>query len=215
MLNFDLAPMHELASRELLAEWAHGGGGMAAITGSKAKNLNPLVHEGRGDRTLSLGWWWLWPDKHGPARFTAFNARVERLAQSAVWRPAFQRRALLPANWYVEKKVRFEQPDATEFGIAAIVNPVTLPDGSELLSYAMVTRAAVGAAATTHPRMPLAPPRSAYDAWLDPQRTGDDGFAAWANGESEEISRVMVPVASPGGGQVKRAAESVTPPLWT
>jgi len=91
----------------------------------------------------------------------------------------------------VEKKVRFSLPEDELFGIAALTSTVTLPDGTERLSYSMVTRDAVGEAADTWPRMPLVLPREMHDEWLDPARPGDAELVAQARLASDGISREL------------------------
>lgn len=141
-----------------------------------------------------LGYWWIWPDGRGPAEFDAFNSKVERLAESPAWRTPFQHRALSPATWYREKGTDFELPGGEAFGIATITRTVRLPDGSELVTTSLVTRAAAGEAAATWHRMPLILPRDAHDRWLDPTETGDDELARWALRESEGVSRAVTRV---------------------
>ncbi|QIM16331.1 SOS response-associated peptidase [Leucobacter insecticola] len=186
-LTFDLPPMHEPESRELLARWAREQAGTAKITGRHARNLNPMIREVQGERSLDLGWWWLHVGG-APAPFSAFNSRADALAQK--WREPFQRRAILPANWYIEKGRSFSLPRGEMFGIAAIVTPVETATG-QLLSYSMVTREAVGEASEVHHRMPLVLPRDFHDAWLDPGRAGNTELASTAVYSSEQISRAF------------------------
>src|SRR5690606_12703333 len=140
------------------------------------RNLNPIVRASAHGLDLAFAWWWLWPNNNGPAAFSAFNARDDKLTGRA-WSRPFQRRALIPASWYVEKGVRFEHPSGGTFGIAAITNTVTEADGTELVTYAMVTREAVGRASQTWNRMPLILPPERHDEWLDADRKGDNTLA--------------------------------------
>lgn len=179
-----LPPLDSAESAQLLAEWAGAGGGRARITGRIARNLNPLIHAPEGRRELTLAWWWLHVGGR-PAEFSAFNSRDDRLLRS--WRAPFQRRALLPASWYVEKGQTFGLPGGEVFGIAAITSTFADPEGGQLVSYSMVTRAAVAAAAEVHPRMPLILPSEMHDAWLDPARAGDAELVAEAQLASEAI----------------------------
>lgn len=191
--------------RALLEAWVAERGGRARITGSKARNLNPLIRAGDGERELALAWWWLHVGG-APAKFTAFNARSDRLLSS--WHGPFQHRALLPASWYVEKGVRFALPGGEEFGMAAVTAPVAASDtgaagDTGLDSYALVTRAALGGAAEIHDRMPLVLPRALHDEWLDPERAGDAELVRKVVSVSEEISRELLgigPDAAEGTG---------------
>ncbi|WP_125099871.1 SOS response-associated peptidase family protein [Leucobacter chromiireducens] len=193
-LSFDLPPMHEPESRARIAEWAREQRSTAKITGRNARNLNPLIHEGFGERRVDLGWWWLHVGG-APAKFSAFNARSDALATK--WREPLQRRAILPAHWYVEKSHTFALPGDELFGIAAIVTPVPQQDGAPLLSYALVTRAAVGEAAEVHDRMPLMLARDTHDAWLDPHRAGDAAFVAGVVAGSTPLAERAAVIARP------------------
>lgn len=184
-----LPPLDERGTLEQLREWQQQRSGSARITGSKAINLNPVIHAHRDERQLELAWWWLWLDNSGPVEFSAFNSRDDKLLRS--WKRPFQSRALLPATWYVEKKNRFHLPDLELFAIAAITHRVERDDGTELLTYSMVTRDAVGEAADTWHRMPLVLPHSLHDEWLSPDRAGDADLVAEALHASDEISREL------------------------
>lgn len=188
----DSAPSRGSDARERFDAWAGEHGGRARITGRIARNLNPLVHELNGERELVLAWWWLHTGG-SPAGYSAFNSRDDRLLQS--WRGPFRRRALLPADWYVEKGRTFALPGGQPFAIAAITAPAPQPDDPALLSYSMVTRGAVGAAAETHPRMPLVLPPEMYGTWLDPARAGDTALIGEALAASDELSRALEPAA--------------------
>lgn len=191
----DLAPLDDEEHRLVLRDWIWRRDGRAEVTRWHADHLNPVILGGPGgDRELVLGYWWIWPDARGPAEFDAFNSQAERLAESPAWREPFQRRALSPASWYREKGKDFELPGGETFGIATITRTVRQPDGSDLVTYSLVTRAAVGEAASTWHRMPLILPREAHDRWLDPDRPGDDELARWAVRASEETSRAVTRV---------------------
>lgn len=192
-LTFDLPPMHEPESRETIRRWAKEYRGTAKITGRHARNLNPLIHMGRGERSLDLGWWWLHV-AGVPAPFSAFNSRDDTLVKK--WREPFQRRAILPANWYIEKGRTFSLPRGEMFGIAAIVTPVET-DAGQFLSYSMVTRASVGEATEVHHRMPLVLPRDAHDAWLDPNRAGEERFIKAAVCASDPFAGEFVAIGDP------------------
>ncbi|WP_449281265.1 SOS response-associated peptidase family protein [Leucobacter sp.] len=174
-----------------IAEWARSRKGSARITGKNALNLNPIIRaDSSGERSLEFAWWWLWLDGSGPVKFSAFNSRDDKLLRS--WKRPFQHRALLPASWYVEKKGRFAL-GGEQFGIAAVTSTVTQDDGTELVTYSMVTRDAPegSEAAEYWPRMPLVLPRDEHDEWLDPARPGDDELVAQVRLASEEISHAL------------------------
>lgn len=192
-LPFDLDPLSEPQHLRLLNEWALQHSGNAKITGRKALNLNPLIHAFAGERSVHLAWWWLWRDGGGPVQFSAFNSREDRLLRS--WRAPFQRRALLPATWYVEKGTQFGLPDGELFAMAAVTSLVH-PEGSDdpLLTYSLVTRSAVGAVSAVHDRMPLVLPKALHDEWLDPQHPGDEELVSRVRFVSEQISEAFVPL---------------------
>ncbi|MFD5599165.1 SOS response-associated peptidase family protein [Leucobacter sp. NPDC058333] len=188
-LPLDMEPLSEPGNLTLLEEWMEQRGGGAKITGKNALNLNPIIRADGDGRRLDLAWWWLWLDGSGPVKFSAFNSRDDKLLRS--WKRPFQHRAILPATWYVEKKGRFHLPHHEGFGIAALTSTVTRDDGTELVTYAMVTRDAVGEAAEYWPRMPLVLPRDMHDEWLDPERAGDAELVAEVQHGSDEISRAL------------------------
>lgn len=181
-------PMSDPANLIRLNEWISERNGSAKITGKNALNLNPIIQaEG-----LTFAWWWLWLDGSGPVKFSAFNSRDDKLMSS--WKTPFQQRALLPATWYVEKKVRFELPTNEVFGIAAVTSTVIdNATGEERVTYSMVTRDAVGEAAEVWHRMPLILPRDLHDEWLNPERPGDADLVTKAQLRSDEVSRAMAP----------------------
>lgn len=190
-----LGPMSEPGDLVLLNEWVEQFGGHAKITGSRAKNLNPVIHELDGTRTVELGWWSIWRDGSGPAGRWAFNSRDDSLIR--YWRAPFQRRALLPASWYDEGRKSWSLPDGSAFAIAAITSTVVEDaTGEERVTYSMVTRSGVGEAASVvssrgDSRMPLVLPATMYDEWLDPARPGDADLVDQVQLASDEISRAM------------------------
>lgn len=190
--EYDLPPLDEKDTRDLLENWIEQRHGTAKITGKRALNLNPLITaDGEGGRQVDLAWWWIHVGGE-PAKFSVFNARDDKLLQSRVWKGPFrQHRAIAPATWYIEKGRRFTQPGGGAFGIASITTMAHRGD-EQMLTYALVTRDAVEAAATVHPRMPLVLPAELHDDWLDPQLAGDGDLLAEALSASQEMSRSMV-----------------------
>lgn len=189
-----IPPLEQPRYAAALEGWRRENPQGARITGRHARNLNPIIHALHGERELTPAWWWLHVGG-APAEYSAFNSRDDKLLRS--WRLPFQRRALLPASWYVEKRRVFELPDGELFAIAAITSPVpgAAPRGAveaPLLSYSMVTRSALAAAATAHHRMPLLLPREFHDEWLDPRRPGDAELVGRALAASDELSRSVV-----------------------
>lgn len=186
-LPWDLPPLDERVVQERIEAWMAERRGVARITGKNARNLNPLVVADVRGRDVEMAWWWIHRGDQ-PAPYSAFNAKGETLTQK--WRFALARRALAPATWYIEKKRRCGLGGEL-FALAAITTTARQADGSELLTYALVTRAAVGAAADVHPRMPLILPREMHDEWLDPDVTADPEMVAAMVTASDEISRAV------------------------
>ncbi len=227
-VGVDGEPFSPLDDRETASEvaawWAEQNGQMK-ITGKHARNLNPIIRSrndhgdngGAANRELVFAWWWIWRNSSGPVKFSAFNSRSDRLLQS--WPREFQRRAIIPASWYVEKGVRFEHPTGNAFGIAAVTSTVTEPDGNELVTYSLVTRASVGEAASVHDRMPLVLPPERHGEWLDSERPGDKDLATaavfWSDEISLEINSTSNPTALPNPTTPpKRPALPNTPTLF-
>lgn len=188
-LPFDLAPLSDPENQVRIDEWIRERDGNAKITGKLALNLNPIIRAGDGGRELLFAWWWLWLDNTGPAKFSAFNSRDDKLVRT--WKKPFQTRALIPATWYIEKAGRFHLPGDEVFGIAALTNTITREDGTKLTTYSMVTRDAVGKAAEYWPRMPLVLPRNMHNEWLDPARPGDASLVTEIQLGSDEISHEL------------------------
>ncbi len=140
---FDLPPMDERENRRLLEQWMDERGSTVKITGAKARNLNPLITADEdGHRELGLAWWWIHVGG-ALAKFSAFNARDDKLLSSRVWKGPFKsHRALAPANWYIEKGKRFALPGGESFDIASITTTAQT-DAGDMLTYALVTRDAV------------------------------------------------------------------------
>lgn len=201
----DLEPLDTRESTVLLEEWMRDWGGKANTTRARkdgSVNLNPVIHVDHGARVLELAWWWFHVGGQ-PARFTAFNSRDDTLTTK--WRAGFQHRALLPATWYNEGGKRWALPGGEPFAIAAILSSRTLPDGGTGLAYSMVTRTGIGEASTVvsargDSRMPLVLPRELHDAWLDPERAGDDDLVKRIQAASTEISLAMTAGSSATAG---------------
>ena len=67
----------------------------AKITGAQAQNFNPPITDDGSHRELEFAWWWLHLGNK-PAKFTAFNSRVEALTSR--WKTGLKRRGLGPAT---------------------------------------------------------------------------------------------------------------------
>ncbi len=115
----------------------------------------------------------------------AFNARSESASTKPMFRDAVrERRALVPADgwfeWHREgeaKTPHFVHGDAP-ISFAGLYAWWKQPDGSWLLSTAILTTAATGALADIHERMPLVVSTEMRDAWLDPTEDGEAALEA-------------------------------------
>jgi putative SOS response-associated peptidase YedK len=169
----DLPALSEKEDYGRLVAWMAAQDGRAEITGRRALNLNPLIVQRGQAHRIELGWWSLWVGGRLQKGHSTFNARDDKLLSSPWWRGPFATsRALWPATWYVEKGRRFELPGGAVFTMAALYNVTTIND-TPTITYTMVTRSAIGDAATVNPRMPLIVPAGMHDAWLDPAHRGD------------------------------------------
>ncbi|MFU8816429.1 MAG: SOS response-associated peptidase [Pseudomonadales bacterium] len=143
----------------------------------------------RGDPQLVPMRWWLTPSwaKEPGTRYSMFNARSEGVAQSRAFREPFRkRRCAVPVSGFYEwasaepprpgKRPFYLRPlEQSGLLIAGIWDCWRDPDdGSELLSFAILTTAAHPAIDFVHNRQPVM--LSAVDAqcWLDPAMAGDD-----------------------------------------
>jgi putative SOS response-associated peptidase YedK len=132
-----------------------------------------------------IPFWW---KEAKPPRLT-FNARSEEAATKPMWRhPAARARCLVPAlGWYEWKEVerldpatgevtKAKQPyflhwqDAPLIAFAGLMSHRTVDDHSEF-SCSILTRDAVGSAATIHSRMPIVLANDTQGKWLDPALT--------------------------------------------
>lgn len=176
-LHDAFAVMDERGSVAAVEDWlATWGTEPVKPTGTRARNLNPIVRErlrdGERRRSIELGWWKLWIGG-APARFPAINARVEGILESGAWRGPFEkRRVLVPATSYFEKGHRFTLDEGL-FAFAGLSNVTKDAAGEWVISYAIITEPAAPHIAEIHDRMPLILPRSLWDEWLDPSRPGD------------------------------------------
>jgi putative SOS response-associated peptidase YedK len=133
------------------------------------------VSRERGARVLEVGRWGLLPhwarDRKAAARM--INARAETVATAPAYARAFAtRRALVPADGWYEwrrpdgggKQPYFMTPrDGSVLGFAGLWSRWG-PD--RLLTFSIVTTAAVGELGTVHDRMPLLLERGRWQSWL-------------------------------------------------
>jgi putative SOS response-associated peptidase YedK len=116
----------------------------------------------------------------------AINARAETVNEKPTFRNPFRRsRCLVPATGYYEwaselGEYRPRQPiyvsreDNHLLFFSAIFDVWISPDGQVKRTVSILTRAAVGALAKFHSRMPMFLSREKWDSWLDPSIRDSD-----------------------------------------
>lgn len=140
----------------------------------------------RTERSIRIMRWGLVPKwaKDPSIGNRMINARSETVRGSAPFRTAIKYyRCLLPADgWYEWKhEAGSKQPyfmtsnDGASLALAGIWatwrDPLSGPDALPLVSFSVLTTAAVEPLIDIHERMPLVLPASAWSRWLDPDVT--------------------------------------------
>ncbi len=136
-----------------------------------------------GRRLAGLFRWGFVPvfRKDDPAARPMHNARCETVLTLPSFRAAARyRRCIVPAQGYYEwrkdpggRKTRFflRVPGTPVLALAGIYERTVTAAGEVRDTVAILTREALGVAASVHPRMPLCIPTQSMEAWLDPGRT--------------------------------------------
>ncbi|HEY8472847.1 MAG TPA: SOS response-associated peptidase [Natronosporangium sp.] len=137
----------------------------------------PVVRTSRsaGTRVLSTGRWGLLPhwarDRKQAARM--INARAETVATAPAFAPSFaSRRALVPIDGWYEwrrltgggKQAYFMTP--ADGSVLALAGLWSRWGAEGLLTFTIVTTAALGELTTVHDRMPLVLPPERWQEWL-------------------------------------------------
>jgi putative SOS response-associated peptidase YedK len=140
--------------------------------------IDIIVHGGEGRELRQARWglvplWWKKPLKGMPA---TFNARVETVDTSPMFRDAFKRRrCIIPASgffeWTGEKGDKtphyFSAADGELLAFAGLWERWTSPEGEEVISATMVVRDANEWTQKYHDRMPSMLHPADFDRWLD------------------------------------------------
>ena len=140
-----------------------------------------VVAEG-GARRLAAMRWGLVPSwsKDPASAYRMINARAETVPEKPSFRGPFRRqRALVPADGFYEWKREGsgKRPYALRlssrepFAMAGLWDRWKAPEGSELLSFTILTTAANPLVSSVHDRMPVILPREAESTWLDPDQS--------------------------------------------
>ncbi len=136
-------------------------------------------HPQTGERELTFLTWGLVPSwaKDPTIGSRLINARAETLAEKPAFRAAFRRRrCLVPANGFFEwkKTGSGKQPyfiarkDGRPMAMAGLWEHWQSADGSVIESFTLITTEPNELVKQIHDRMPAILPRTAFDAWLDP-----------------------------------------------
>lgn len=144
-----------------------------------------------GKQTLDYFAWGLVPSwaKDPSIGSRMINARAETLVEKPSYRNAFRRRrCLIPADgfyeWMQQPGSKAKTPmlirmqSGKPFAFGGLWELWNSPDGSQILSCAIITTAPNPLMAAIHNRMPLILPETAYDAWLDPGEARGDALQA-------------------------------------
>jgi putative SOS response-associated peptidase YedK len=158
-------------------------------------------------RALSAARWGLVPpwskDAKGAARM--INARAETVADSKAYAPSFaRRRCLVPADgWYEwlrlpdgRKQAYFMTP--AHGGVLALAG-LWAPWG-DMLTFSVVTTAAIGDLALVHDRMPLLLPWQRWAGWLAGGGEPDELLAAPSD---EFLAELEIRPVGPSVGDVR------------
>lgn len=152
-----------------LRSWAAQNNGETLLpTGKNLRNLNPIVQERDGHRTLELAWWG-YLINGAPAKFPSINTRSERLAERTGSLPT---RAVVPAtSWFEMQKpsrqwFQFDTRALELFAMAAVTQPGRAADGASFTCYSIIMRPAIGALSAVHDRVPLLIPATFLTDWL-------------------------------------------------
>jgi putative SOS response-associated peptidase YedK len=106
------------------------------------------------------------------------NARAETVAEKVSFKRSFQnKRCLVPVNGFFEwkKDGKFKKPfyiylkEQALFSLAGIYEDVTLPDQTEVKSFAIITTSANKLMMPVHERMPVIIAREDRGLWLNPE----------------------------------------------
>ena len=147
-------------------------------------NVVPIVRSSADERVMSLARWGLvpsWaPDRSRAAKM--INSRSETVASSRAFASSFtKRRCLVPVDgWYewMRRAAGRKQPyfmtrhDGAAIGLAGIWSMWGSGDEA-VMTFSVLTTAAVGDMRAVHDRMPLVLPERRWDGWLAHDRAPD------------------------------------------
>ena len=163
-----------------------------------------------GDNKLDYFVWGLIPfwAKDPKIGNRLINARGETLAEKPSFKAAYKyRRGLVLADGFYEWEQKSRTPHYVQmksgepFALAGIWERWQSPDGSEILSSAIITTDANGIIAPIHNRMPVIVSPDDYERWLTPGQPQnghlDDVLIPFPNEEKMEMYPVSTVVNNP------------------
>jgi putative SOS response-associated peptidase YedK len=169
-----------------------------------------------------------WKESRRPRN--TFNARVEEVATKPMWRyPAGKSRCLVAAlGWYewreIEqmdtstgqtKKVRepylVQKIDRQPIAFAGLMSLRNVAGEKPEYSCSILTREAAGPVASIHTRMPVALPKDAEGAWLDPELTDPAVMVEFARDNA--LTDFMVHALVPRADDAEDESANLTEPF--
>lgn len=163
----------------------------------------PIVRErqhrdtGEVQRLVEAASWDFRPSFVREPKRPQFNARIEAVAESGLWKGAFARgRCLVPMIGYYEwqgeagSKRAFFLRGPRRLLAAAGICTARRSDDRWQLSTAIITRAARDASGEIHDRMPVFLPADAWDEYLNPEPLDDVGRAGLVERIHEASDRI-------------------------
>lgn len=196
---------------ELIKEYVAAGGDFRDWRPSYSlapTNEVPIVRErvdndtGELLRTLDAAVWDFHPAFMRDAKRPNFNARVETIATSGLWKGAFaSSRALVPMRGYYEwtgeaghKQPHFLHSAGGGLLTAAGIYTARKVDDQWQLSTAIITRPARDASGEIHDRMPVFLDRDVWEEYLRPDKldqSGKDEMLRLLKAESEKVAKTI------------------------
>jgi putative SOS response-associated peptidase YedK len=186
---------------------AAGDAGPARFNIAPTQNAPVIGFAKSGPRLTSLRWGLVPSGAKDPSvGVRLINARAETLSKKPSFREAFRkRRCLVPADGFYEwrdggggKKspVRVVRKDRGLFAMAGLWERWRRPDGSDLVTFCIVTVAANDLMRPVHERMPLILPPERETDWLNPALTDPQRLLEPLSCEELEIYPVSSAVNS-------------------
>ena len=152
------------------------------------------------------------PGTHG----AGINVRIETVARAPAYRASFRSRRCLVVvdgffEWQREGKTSrpflLRREDGKPFALAGIWDRTVTADGEVLDACAVITRAAEGAVAKLHGRMPLILSPDQYDSWLDSRL--HDASLLLRPADLDLVARAVSPLVNSPANDDPRCIEPV------